>query len=240
MPISYVRDTGHVTGNGVNSIAANFLSLPAAGNSIIVTVSCYNAVGTVSITVNNNQTDNIAQDVFMDPVSDLEDSECGIFADIDIGTPSGGTYTITVDPSGTTDYFEWTGTEFSGLEDSAALDITTSSNGIDTSPTVTGSTTGQADELWIGVMGAAGTTGQTAIGIDLPATWNQIGNIIQDAYSTVAYMAAYKIVSSTGALSFNGGTLSDTPLYGWTIAAAAYKAKAAVLPGEYRVGHRVF
>src|SRR4030095_7539696 len=211
MPISYVRDTGHVTGNGVKSISANFLSLPAAGNSIIVTVSCYTIDVPISISVSNNQSDNIAQDVLADPTSITEDSSCGIFADVDIGTPSGGTYTVTVDPDNTTDYFEWTGTEFSGLEDSGALDITATNNAIVSAPAVTGGTTSQADELWIGVMGVAGTAGQTNMGIDLPAGWNQIGNIIQDAYSTVAYMAAYKIVSSTGALSFNGGTLFVTP-----------------------------
>src|SRR4030095_9134830 len=138
MPASYVRDTGHVTGNGVNSISANFLSLPAAGNSIIVTASCY-STGGLTIAVTNNQSDTIAEDISINPGAG-ENSLAGIFADIDIGAPS-GTYTITVDPSNTTDYFEWTGTEFSGLEDAGALDTTASNSGISTVPAVTGGTT---------------------------------------------------------------------------------------------------
>ena len=225
--MGYVRDTGHKTANGVNSSAASFASLPAAGNSIIILVTCWN-IAIAAAEVTDNQSNTYARDAYIGPnqPASPQAATCGIFSDIEIGSPS-GTFTITINPGNATDYFEWVGVEFSGLLDASALDITATNAGTDNSPLVSGGTTNQNDELWVGV--CALTDELTDIGFDFPAGWTQLGNLVQDAATTIAFLSGYKIVSSTGTLAFDGGTTAYTATLanGWVIAAAAYKAVVA-------------
>src|SRR5262245_32432735 len=118
MAIAFVRSTGHVTGNGVDSQAASFAALPAAGNSVIVPVSCWNR-SLVPGSVTENQGNSYTMDVNI-IVGAARNS---IHSNIEIGSPS-GTFTITVNPpTSSTDYFEFCGVEFSGLADASAVDI---------------------------------------------------------------------------------------------------------------------
>src|SRR5262245_42709425 len=212
MAIAFVRATPHITGNGVNSAAGSFASLPAAGNSIIVPVACWDndvAVGEVT----DNQGNSYTQDKWAGPTGGTDHAAGGIHSDIDIGTPS-GTFTITINPSNATDYIEGVGVEFSGLADSSAVDISTSALGNNQSPTASGGTSNQADELWVGIACAQDNDDTLDIGWDFPAGWTQIGDIISNPGITIAFISGYKIVSTTGTITFNGGTIR-TGANGW-------------------------
>jgi hypothetical protein len=145
-------------------------------------------------------------------------ANAAIYSDVDIGSPS-GTFTITLNPAGTNNtYVEWIAVEFSGLLDISVLDKVNSANGTNSNPTVTSAATTQADEL---VLGCLGVTGSASLGIDLPAGYSQL--YLHDSSSdTVGHLSAYKIVSATGAQTFDGGTVAGA-LPRWAICVATYK-----------------
>lgn len=175
--------------------------------------------------VTDNQTGNTyALDAQLGPIGGGQTATASIYSCIELGATS-GTFTITVNPAGAGDYFEWIGVEFSGLVDSSGLDKAAANTGTNTLPTVTGLTTTQADELWIGVVGVTDNNAAD-ISIDNPAGWIQI-SYVGNAAATIGFLASYKIVSVTATLTYDGGTLARTPVGGWAAAVTSYKGAAA-------------
>src|SRR5262245_30018896 len=191
MAISLVRQTPHITGNGVDSAPGSFASLPSNGNMIAILVSIWtNDITTGQVT--DNQSNFYTKRIgFGGPAPDRGDG--AIHDSLSIGTPS-GTFTVTINPSNASDWFEGVAAEFSGLSGASSPDKTAVANGTNASPTVTGATTTQADELWLGLCSINDTS--PPIGVDLPAGWTALGTVIQDANATIGHQAAYKIVSA--------------------------------------------
>lgn len=214
MAIAYVRDTGAQSGSDIDTDAASFASLPASGNSVFVLASMYS--DTTAFTA-GNVTDNQSGNVYgLEVVTNIDAAAIAIFGDISIGSPS-GTFTLTLNPPGSSGcWVEWIGVEFSGLLNDVGDKFSTAT-GNNQNPTVTTATTTLADELVLGVLAVISGA---AIGIDLPGGYTQL-HIHQSADDTIGHLSAYKIISATGAQTFDGGTIDASRR--WSIGIITYK-----------------
>ena len=214
MAIAYVRDTGKIrtTGTGQTS-NASFGALPSVGNTIIVGVSSYfagqnnGAMGYSDNQGNSYSSGGADIQVGSGPTDDDESACIGSAA---VGT-SAGTFTVTVDASGTTNtFYTWMAVEFSGLA-SSAFDKSSSNSeagGSTTIGTGTTPTLSQAEELVVSVCAlntGVNHTSVTASGYT--ALWDE-----PDGTSFAVGGMAYKTVSSTSGVSatWNWTTNSST------------------------------
>lgn len=217
MPAAYVRDTGAQTGSDIDTDAASFASLPAAGNGVFVFITMYSELGGFS---GGEVTDN-QSNTYGTHLVNVQPNACmAIFGDGAIGTPS-GTFTITINPVGSSGiYAEWIAVEFSGIDalvgDQLAYSTTTSNT-----PTVTSGTTTYADEL---VMGLFTSVAGSAAGIDPAAGYTTL-HLHDTGSDTVVHYSAYKIVSSIGTQNFNAGTTNSSTAH--TIGVLTWKGTAA-------------
>lgn len=230
MPIAFVRSTGRISGNNVDSVGGNFGALPAAGNAITVETSAWN--GSNADMPAGSVTDNQSNTYSRAVQSPLQSGGvCSIFYDESIGSPS-GTHTVTVDPTGTGNYLEFSAQEWSSFA-SSALDKTNGNNAASDSPT-SGSTgtLSQADELVIGVVGTY--NGHSDVGIDPPSGYTNL-SLFQNEGSTVGHSADYMIVSATTAQNISWGTVFDN-LVPWGACVATFKAAGGGGGGDTLMG----
>lgn len=218
MAVAYVRDTGRITGGGVDSASGSFAALPAAGNAVQVLYSVWRSGGaTVSaggITDNQSNTYSKADEGAIGSIC------AGIFYDEDIGSPS-GTFTVTINPDLASAYIEAVAIEVSGVADSSSLDQHNNATGNSSTPTVTSGTTAQADEFAVGALVV--DDGSDA-GIDTAAGWTT-AHLHQSSGDTISAYQAYKVLSATGTQTFDGGTLSSS--VNWAIVVATFKGAAS-------------
>lgn len=224
MAISIVQIGTHQSATALNSQPYSFPTLPAVGNAIFTLVTCWNddwAAGEVT----DNQ-GHAAQVLDANRTLSGNTATAAIYR-LNKVTTSSGTFTVTVNPGGASNYFEFVCVEVAGLLDTAAQDVNSLGTGTNDTPVLTSpATTTQADELLLGVCGVTDSS-SADIGIDVPSGWTVLGAIIQNPSSTIGFMAAYKITTATQVLNFTGGTLSRTPGSGWALACASYKGAAA-------------
>ncbi len=216
----FVRKTLLITGSNVDSVSGSFSALPAAGNFIGVGVSVFSGSADLPTgCVTDNQGNGSYPRAVRGPVHAIN-TVSGIFYAENIGSPS-GTFTITVDPSGTGNLIEFGAAEFSNMATSASLDKTQTNEGDSSTPTSgTTATTTQADELVLAVLATGNSS--SALGIDLPSGFTNI-TINQDEASTVGHSFDYKIVSATGTQLADWGSVvvSNDP---WSGCIATFKA----------------
>ena len=181
------------------SLALTLASAPVAGNALIL-LSCADSTAISSIATTGTTW---ASAVISSVTPTLE-----IWYALNIGTANDTTITYASTTGGKAGHLF----EFSGLNTSAALDVTASSSSTENPiPTGTTATTAQADELWVGAIGAWGSTEQTGGTSDQPLVTDSVTNGF-DASAAAAYTNSidtygpgtalvYKSVSATGTAS---------------------------------------
>jgi hypothetical protein len=139
--------------NSANSTALSFTSLPTVGRLIVVAVATYAGnIGTSA--VSDNQGNSYTRSAVAQP--DGQDSDAALFWAI--ATTSAGTFTVTVNPDGTSADITFIIAEFSGNASSPADQATNSpTNAQSTSATSGNITPSEANCLWVGVLTHCGT-----------------------------------------------------------------------------------
>lgn len=221
---AYVRDTGKGRGAAVNSIAVSFASLPAAGNFIGVGVSHYD--GSTGDTAAGSVSDNQGGTSYSRAVQSPEagNATASIHYRENISSPS-GTFTVTINPAGTSGYIVGVGVEYSGVATSSSLDKTATNSGSSSTPTSgTTAALAQADELVIACLQVSST--ETNSEIDVPATTGYTNRCIeQDSNSYGAMSTDDKVVAATTAVSASWGNLVGPQP--WSACIATFKAAGA-------------
>lgn len=217
MAAAYIRDTGAQSGSDIDTDAASFASLPAAGNAIFVFATMYNAAGGfVAGDVTDNQ--GVGNVYAMYKGLTQPNASLGMHADLSVGATS-GTFTLTINPLGSSGcWIEWIGVEFSDIDSGVTADKDADSVTSGSTPTVTTAATTYADELVLGILT---TTSGGSAGIDPAAGYTTLYHHDTGA-DTVVHYSAFKIVSATGTQNFNGGTLGSSA--GYAISVVTFKA----------------
>ena len=229
--MAFVQKTSRITGSSVDSASGSFSSLPSAGNFIVVGISVFNSSADLPAgCVTDNQGNTYTRAV-RGPVH-ATNTVPAIFYAENIGSPS-GTFTVTVDPSGTGNYIEFSAAEFSAMATSSSLDKTQTNEGDSATPTSgTTAATTQADELVLAVLATGNSS--SALGIDLPSGFTNI-TINQDESATVGHSFDYQIIAATGTQLADWGSVvvSNDP---WSACIATFKAAG----GAAAVSRRTF
>lgn len=223
--------------NGAGSGTAT-LSGVVAGNTIVVSVTCWQGTNGSSATptgITTGGTGTFTKDVEAASIqiggNGWEHVRTSIWRASNV---SAGTHLVTVSwNGGTGTYGQFTVTEYSGLATSTPLDQSATGTGTGTSPSVGPSgTTTQANELVVAMFGAS-SFGTTNIGIDAATPgYTNIG-IDQDSATVCAYASEFKTVAATGTQSCSWGTVAGNTV-SWSMALATYKeAVAAETPPAF-------
>jgi hypothetical protein len=171
-----------------NSQALSFLATPAVGALIVVVISTYNgALGTSAVT--DNQGNTYSRRVV---ASQSAGADCAVFAAV--ATTSSGTFTVTVNPDGSSADYTFCIVEFRGNastpNDNVDFDVQTSA-----SPNTTDVTPSENNCLWVG--------GVSHAGADMTITETS-GTLIyenQGGSSNMPLSATYKIQTTAAAES---------------------------------------
>ena len=194
MAIALDQDSGRQTGANVASDTFSFASLPTVNDHIVVQVSGWHDSGFTMADVTDNQGHNYLENV--EAVSAAGQCSASIYS-VKV-TASSGTFTVTLDPTGSSgNYIEWVTAEFSGLHATTHLHRTgTNNNSSQTSLAVTASAANtEANCLVLAAISVA--SGDTACNISAPPTGYTQLAVNQNAAATIGFEAAYKIVSAT-------------------------------------------
>lgn len=236
MALAYVKDTGVQTASGVPDDNGSFGTLPSAGNAIFVMSGGWHTTPYTVDTVTDNQSNTYTED--KEKVTGGGSGGIQIYSDIDIGTPS-GTFTITVDPTqASSNYMVWLAVEFSGVADSAAVDLSEStSSATGDAALTTAGTTAQADELVLALAGVSND--DPNVNLTNPTTgYTELG-AYQNSNAILGFHASYKIVSATGTQSATW-THDNTSQDGWAAIICTYKAAAGGGASSFVPSSRTF
>jgi hypothetical protein len=221
MAIAFVQKTPQGDLLGGDSGTLSFGSLPAAGSLIVVGVSNWDSGSAdQALAVSDNQGNTYYEAITSD---ESGDAVASIWYAYNIGSPT-GTFTITINPAGSGDYYSACAAEFSGLTTPDPKDTTVKSAGTDTTP-VCGptATPTQADELVIAVVQVSSS--DPTVGLDVPATVGYTNiEVEQDSTNIQGLSMDYKIISAAAAQSAAWGTLDASPSGGWSAVIATFKA----------------
>lgn len=212
--------------NADNS-AASFTSTPTVGNMIVVCVFGWRVPGGFDMPTNgvtDNQGNTYTRAVQSSLMPTANDGSASIFYAYNVA--SSGTFTITVDPTGTGNYFSWSATEVAGAARSSdPKDQTTSSTGSTNTPsTGTTSATAQNNEI-VFINLTTNQTGSPAVESVTPA-WNEIFEQT-DPINHFPGEVDYRVISSSGTQS-GSWTIGNTGPR-WAAAIATFKLNPSKL-----------
>ncbi len=195
----------------------SFAVLPTVGNHVFVVASGYHAAGDIAPTITDNQAGNTYASnsyLYSDPVFAF------IYSVKVVG--SSGTFTVSLDPTGSSNYITWRIIEVSGLATSSHLDQVGSTTATATSGTVTAAgANAQANMFVVAAMATSGSTNPQLIS-DPPSGYTSI-YLFDNGSTGEPAEAAYKIITGaeTSAASW---TWTDSAK--WVGVIATYKAAA--------------
>lgn len=205
---------------GANSQALSFISTPSIGNLIVVSIGTYNgALGLSAVT--DNQSNVYTRDVVATIASG---TEVATYSGSAIN--SSGTFTITVNPDGTSADFTFVIVEFSGNSasptDKKNLDVQTG-----TTVTSLDITPSENNCLWVGAMTHAGT--------DTAITQNS-GSLIHEDEGGSTHMpisVTYKIQTTATSESADWTVGASNT---WAATIVSYRASAGVVSKIKKIG----
>jgi hypothetical protein len=213
--ISVPQNVGHQSCTGCANSSGSFSSLPAAGSTIVVTISYLDFGNTGPSRIQpTDVTDNQGHSSYtLATTSQLgtSDSLAYIYYISNISSPS-GTYTITINNSAAGNgFFEWTASEVDGLI-ASPLDQAFAAKGA--SASLTAGSAGPTNALTLGnevsfaVISIQNTSANNAI--TTPAGYTQL-YVSNDTDSNQSGEAGYKVLSSFAAqtASWTWGTAGD-------------------------------
>lgn len=212
--ISYVQKTASIEAPLSGNSSTSFATLPTGGNTIIVVIGGFLNGGLQNLTDNQGNSYTLV----------LQNTDVYIYAAYNIGTPS-GTFTITVAPGGTGNYFNWGAMEYTGINGVDQIGTATSSS---TSNTVTTTgATNNVNELIVAAikLDGSGQSWTTNITHDGSYTEQFLRNYMD------ANNVAYSVVTKMQAAS-------ATPSHQWTYTAnpgGSYTTYAAM--ATFKSGH---
>jgi hypothetical protein len=221
--IAYVRDVGLITANNVNSSNVSFGTAPAVGNHVFVQISgwCGAGFNVQNGDIVDNQGGGNTYNVDLVENPGFASTQASITSS-HIASSS-GTFTITVTPDNTADFFVWSASEFSGIATSNWLDKT---GVFPTASTTTGTVTAsgvnsQANELVLPVIVLdsnedVALTGTATTGYATIYTYS-------DAATIIGGQGNYKIVTSPETSSATW-TWNDPGIQGSALIIATYKS----------------
>lgn len=176
-----------------SNCSTSFGVLPAAGNVVVVTLGCWNAIDVCAATqATDNQNNSYT---IQGCQGDATGNSQACVLSGTVGSTPGGTFTVTVWAAAAT-AFEFVATEYSVPGGSVELDaVAHNASATGTADTGTSAATVASDELAVCVM--AQSSANTNLGITTPAGYTRRG-VEQNANATVGFESSDKILTSTG------------------------------------------
>lgn len=208
--ISFVKSSTQGSCGSAASCSSSFGTLPSAGNTVFVIVSCWNGSADCNVSsITDNQGNTYTKTCVTDTAGN---SQICIGYDFVIGSPS-GTFTVTANAAASTAY-ELIALEYAPL---ASVDVTKSDiyPASSTADTGVSASTAVANEL--SICATAVSAGDTNINITTPTGYTRRG-VQQDASTTIGLEVSTKVLSATG-----------TQQCQWTHDTVAFSGWAAVL-----------
>jgi hypothetical protein len=214
----------HVQFDNVDSGSATFDSSTTTGNLIAVSIWGWRATGfTVALgTVTDNKSNTYAV------ANEITNSTPGAGIHYKENASGGASHQVTVDPTGTGNYFDVNCYEVSGIETSSALDQSAENSGNSTTPGTGNITTTVADTFMVAVLSNNNPTTLT-----VSAGWTQDNEELDNANHQPGE-ADSRIVGSTGTYAADW-TTGDVNADLWAAVIAAFKGVAAAGDPEGRL-----
>lgn len=180
-----------------DSTTLSFTSTPAVGNMVVVCITGWRTAGSGGFEVPaGSVTDNQGNLYRIAVVGDKSATtkRAAIFYSFNVN--SSGTFTVTLDPTGTGNYASWSISEVSNCSRSDPLDKTAQqqSSGTTLSSNTT-SATAQNNEIVFSCLASSVTEASITVGVVSPI-FNQIYEQLSDTY--IPGEADYRVVSSSG------------------------------------------
>lgn len=193
MTQSVIQSKGVTVDNFGSTTTLSFDTTPTVGRAIAVCIAMFGADIT-SVTDNQGGSNSYTNDVSA-TANGSASTRNFIFRCAKINASS-GTFTITLNTSGTGNYCLWSIAEESGALDTSPLDKTASAETTTTTVTPTTAATTQADEIVYVCVGGS-VSGGNPKGWTLPAGYTQIYKE-DNANIHHSGIIGYKVVSATG------------------------------------------
>lgn len=225
MAVAYVKDTGTKTASNFATTTGSFATLPVVGNHVMVGISDWKSSGIFGMdAVTDNQSNSYAED-FDQNSGDSARGSSSIYS-CKVAT-SGGTYTITIDPTPDTGNFAaWGAVEFSGLDATTWKDQTGGSSA-DIGDALATATGANSTAAGVAIGCAKIDSGSTNLDIDsTPPTGYTNITFYNNANAIDGHSFVYKIYSASET-SASQWVYDDSGQVGWRSAIVTYKAAAA-------------
>jgi hypothetical protein len=218
VPISFVQQTGRVHAGGVGSLNASFATPPTAGNAVIVYAWSYNGDATLDFPA-NGVTDNRGNTYQLATKTALaSNARAAIYYATNIASGA-GTFTLTVNPSGSNGPITVNAMEYTGIAAVGALDKVATASGTGASVSTGSITTSSPNELLVGV--AAANPDAASVVWAEQAGWTQRVEET-DNWTFQAGHGVSREVTTAGAYAH---TWSLSPGGPWTAAIVSFKGQ---------------